>query len=138
MKTNIDVVFEKMNQLDICMPNNEGVTTEELSGFVELQRSNVSALLNQLVKEGKVEKIKGKPVHFRLVTKETNKNFESLIGYDSSLKNAIETAKASILYPKQLTNVLVLGKDGCGKSTFVQAMYDFAVKNDIFKKMLNI
>ncbi len=134
MKTNIDVVFEKMNQLDICMPNNEGVTTEELSGFVELQRSNVSALLNQLVKEGKVEKIKGKPVHFRLVTKETNKNFESLIGYDSSLKNAIETAKASILYPKQLTNVLVLGKDGCGKSTFVQAMYDFAVKNYIFKK----
>ena len=132
MKTNKDVVFEFISQLDICKPNNDGITTEDLAMHLGLQRSNLSAILNLLVEEKKIEKIKGRPVHYRLTFKRMNKNFESLIGFDESLKNSIETAKAAILYPKKLTNVLILGKDGCGKSTFVQSMYDFALENNIF------
>lgn len=42
-----------------------GVTTQELAEQLQMQRSNLSTLLNELVADGKMEKLPGRPVHYR-------------------------------------------------------------------------
>ena len=75
------------------------LTTLFLSEKLNMQRTNISTLLNQLVKEGKVKKIDGRPVLYQLVFNENEKrDFESLIGHDQSLKEAIMLAKAVPFY----------------------------------------
>ena len=39
-----------------------GVTTQELAEQLQMQRSNLSTLLNELVADGKMEKLPGRPV----------------------------------------------------------------------------
>ncbi|MCG1013234.1 sigma 54-interacting transcriptional regulator [Tepidanaerobacter sp. GT38] len=66
-----------------------------------------------------------------------NKNddvFATLIGHDKSLKNAIEQAKAALLYPPSGLNTLLIGETGVGKSTFAELMFKFAFENGILKK----
>lgn len=131
MKLNKERVFDFMKTLNECAPDKEGITTEYLADMLKMQRTNLSAILNELTKSGKIEKIKGRPVHFRLSVDKKN-GFDGLIGYDGSLKNAITTAEAAILYPKNNLQVLLLGKSGSGKSEFVRRMYCYALNNNIF------
>ena len=44
----------------------EGLSTNEIADAFQIQRSNVSSLLNTLVKEGKLEKTTGRPVLYRI------------------------------------------------------------------------
>lgn len=44
--------------------SNKGFTTQEISVALNMQRTNVSAILNNLVKENKLVKTKGKPVRY--------------------------------------------------------------------------
>lgn len=131
MKLNKERVFDFMKTLSECAPDMEGITTEDLADMLKMQRTNISAILNELTKGGKVEKIKGRPIHFRLVVEKRNE-FDGLSGYDGSLKNAVTTAKAVILYPKNNLQVLLTGKGGSGKSEFVRRMYCFALNNNVF------
>ena len=55
-----------------------------------------------------------------------NDPFNKLVGHSSSLLNQITKAKAAILYPPNGLNTLILGESGVGKTTFANAMYEFA------------
>lgn len=52
--------------------------------------------------------------------------FSKLVGHSSSLLSQITKAKAAILYPPNGLNTLILGESGVGKTTFANAMYEFA------------
>jgi transcriptional regulator with AAA-type ATPase domain/transcriptional regulatory protein LevR len=58
----------------------------------------------------------------------------NLIGYNGSLKGAIEKAKAAIIYPPKGLNVLITGSTGVGKSTFAECMYKYSIETGILKK----
>jgi transcriptional regulatory protein LevR/transcriptional regulator with AAA-type ATPase domain len=56
--------------------------------------------------------------------------FQTIIGTNGSMKNAVEQAKAAILYPPDGLNTLITGPTGSGKSFFAHAMFRFAQAND--------
>ncbi|NTW71936.1 MAG: sigma 54-interacting transcriptional regulator [Eubacteriaceae bacterium] len=53
--------------------------------------------------------------------------FASIIGWNGSLRNKIEQAKASVLYPPNGLHTLIVGATGVGKSYLAEAMYKFAL-----------
>lgn len=60
--------------------------------------------------------------------------FTSLIGANGSLKNAIEQAKSSVLYPPNGLPMLIVGESGVGKSLFSQKIYEFSRQRRMIKE----
>lgn len=136
MKTKKEILLEFIKEYSnqYQMEEYPQLTTLFLSEKLNMQRTNISTLLNQLVKEGKVKKIDGRPVLYQLVFNENEKrDFESLIGHDQSLKEAIMLAKAAILYPSVLPKILLTAERGSGIDCFVKSIYEFAVKSKVLK-----
>lgn len=126
-------------------------TTTDLAERLGLQRTNVSKELNELVREGRVNKIKSRPVRYALSLraeekvespiKETNPKktsessshyiFQRIIGSNGSMKTQIEQAKAAILYPPRGLNCLLTGQTGTGKTLFAHTMFQFAKKHHL-------
>lgn len=105
------------------------ITTRFLSEKLKMQRTNISSILNQLVNEGKLVKYNGRPVLYQLADENTSGNgdvFEQLVGYDSSLKEAIASAKAAVLYPEGNPTILITAKHGSGISHFAKTVFRFA------------
>ena len=96
---------------------------------LNIQRTNLSAILNDCVKQGILEKSKQRPVLYRL--KEGKKEekhlscFSKLIGVNGSLKNAVQLAKAAILYPEDAMSTLIVGEQGTGKTLLTIIWYPF-------------
>lgn len=139
MKTTKDMVYEFIQKtLYTSSDYKEGIPTHVIAEALGMQRSNVSALLNKLVKEGLLVKQETRPVYYRLKDAESNAqsmaDFTHLIGHHDSLRNAIQLAKAAILYPKSSLNVLILSKPGCGATYFAASMYQFAVARGIISQ----
>jgi transcriptional regulatory protein LevR len=141
MKSNKDLVFEFIQKCtnSVTAEEAKGVSTQYLSNRLGMQRTNISSILNTLVKEGSIEKINGRPVLYRakqdsLKLKGEQSCFNQLIGCDGSLKNAVQLAKAAILYPQHSLHSLILGASGSGKSYFAALMYHFAKENLIIKE----
>ncbi|WP_275695623.1 sigma-54-dependent transcriptional regulator [Ferdinandcohnia quinoae] len=119
----------------------KSVSANEVSEQLQLDRSNVSRYLNELFKEGLIEKTSGKPTLYFYPTTSQNREitaqndvetshvFEGLIGSEGSLKIAIQQAKAAILYPPRGLHTLILGKTGTGKSFFAECMYKYALES---------
>lgn len=137
MKSNKVRVFEFIQEYSINQNIDEypKLTTQYLSEKLDMQRTNLSSILNQLVKEGKVAKTNSRPVLYQLVDNHlTNKNdFEDMIGYDQSLSEAVLLAKAAILYPQSSPHILITGQSGSGVKYFAKNIYDFAAKSKILK-----
>ncbi|WP_206154864.1 sigma 54-interacting transcriptional regulator [Clostridium muellerianum] len=119
-----------------------GCSTKEIADSLSLQRTNVSSILNKLCKEGKIFKIKGKPIIYSVSLCQTQYenemnlkrnfiNFSTIIGRNRSLKKCIEQAKAAILYPPNGLNTLLLGPTGVGKTMFAEVMYKFAIEKEV-------
>ena len=117
MKSTKDVVYEYIQKINV---EEKGVETKKIAEDLNMQRSNVSALLNTLVKEKLVIKTNTRPVLYRINDEALNEHdkdsFNQLIGADGSLKNAVQLAKAAILYPNYGLDVLVSAGGGCGTS----------------------
>lgn len=135
-------------------------TTSEIAEALGLQRSNVSKILNDLVRLKKVEKTKTRPVCYSLLSNNDNLEiekkslkkiektksnkldnsfvFEKIIGYQGSMKTQIEQAKASILYPPKGLNCLITGQTGTGKTLFVHTMFQFAKDHDVVGEEANL
>lgn len=138
----------------------QGCTSSYLAKLLELDRSNISRSLNQLVADKKAIKIKGKPVHY--ISKEaieiifsfspSKTDYPSILdlldnvlqqpiqadcwnicGSHGSLKNAIDKAKAATLYPPNGLHTLVIGETGSGKSLFAELMYQYAKEQNYLK-----
>lgn len=123
----------------------ETAFTAEAIGFnLGLARNSVSKDLNQLWNDGLAIKSRGRPVFFlhrqaietllgrKLDESErevqtvadllpvqenqaTEDPFSGLIGYDRSLRDAVEKGRAAVLYPHGL-HVLLTGPSGVGKT----------------------
>jgi transcriptional regulatory protein LevR/transcriptional regulator with AAA-type ATPase domain len=145
--------------------NKMGTTTSEVADQLTIQRSNASKDLNQLVKEGRVQKSETRPVRYwvsqyvqptqekyvpsykenrpqkekampqRVDIKIGNRDiFSTIIGVNGSMKNAVEQAKAAILYPPRGLNCLITGPTGSGKTYFAHAMFQFAKSNQVIEE----
>lgn len=111
-----------------------GGTANDIADAMDLERSNVSRYLNELVKEQRVARSQGRPVVFT-VTEKTKKEqfditFDNLVGANESLSVSIQQAKAAILYPPKGLHTIVFGETGTGKSLFAECMYRFAVSSE--------
>lgn len=133
-----------------------GFSAQQVSEELNILRNNVSKELNELCRESKIIKIKGRPVLYfhrkslenifsiklprDLIAIEDIDNFiknnskqikndspfRYLIGEKTSLKNQVEQAKAAILYPPNGLHTLIIGETGVGKTLFANMMYSYA------------
>lgn len=141
-----------------------GISIYEIADKLDLLRNNVNADVNRLFQEGKVIKIcHGKKyrfysqAHFQKLTglslgkeaccqqlselieglpniRDEEDPFTALVGYGGSLKSAILSAKASVLYPGGALHCILLGESGVGKSLFAEKIYSFGKKEQVFQK----
>lgn len=152
----INQVYEALIELE--RKENRGITAVELSNYMQLDRANVSRYLNTLYKEGKVEKIDGRPVLYSGVSNNSdnslkdlptlneekenknnkviknNNSLDMLVGSETSLQVPIQQAKAAILYPPRGLHTLILGETGVGKSMFAELMYEFSRESGVIKQ----
>lgn len=134
----------------------KGFSAQEIGDSLQILRNNVSKELNTLCRDKKIIKIKNRPVLYfdrksfenvfsiklpndleeisdindvLSVSNETNEDlspFNYLIGYNTSLKNQVEQAKAALLYPPNGLHTLIIGSTGVGKSLFANIMYKYS------------
>lgn len=123
-------------------------TAEELGEQLTLPRNYVSAILNDLVREGRAKKKKGRPVLFSIhpdyLTEDLSQRetspvdrydpFEALIGYKGSLINQIQLCKQSVKYPNGCLPIMLLGDSGVGKSFMAKIIHSYAVQEKIISE----
>ncbi len=157
----IEAYSRKYSFTDLKMGKCEGISVYELAEELHMLRNNVTVEVNKLFDADKIIKIKGKTIRYfskeflmkisnRVVAKncicsslkeliEETYNlgkvediFEELIGYEYSLKKAVNLAKAAILYPKKPLHTLIIGESGTGKSLFAEKMFHYGIQKGIF------
>ena len=135
MKVAKTLVLEYLEQ-ELLKNNKQGLETKVIAAALGMQRSNVSTILNQLVKEGILVKGNTRPVQYQLkeVFVENPLDFPSIIGENGSLRTAIQLAQAAILYPNYALPVLILSEVGAGRTHFVNKMIAFAIQNQAISK----
>lgn len=124
----------------------KGVTAVEISNYLDIDRANVSRYLNQLYKDGKVDKVDGRPVVYKIKdnisdrkdvadkkTIDATNSLDKMVGAELSLQVPIQQAKAAILYPPRGLHTLILGETGVGKSMFAELMYEFAKESNVIE-----
>ncbi|MGG7059024.1 PRD domain-containing protein [Clostridium tertium] len=136
MKNVKETVYEFIQQEIYSKSESKiGLQTKTIAESLGLHRSNVSTILNELVKEGRLIKTTTRPVYYKIPEaiqySTENSCFAQLIGYNGTLKNAVQLAKAAILYPRSSLNVLLSAKTGCGTSYFASLMFQFAKSKGI-------
>lgn len=135
-------------------------TASLLGDALGLSRNTVSQYLNDIFNQGMLIKINTRPVlfldkeelekqyHVRFQTflfssldEMKNyienggiKDFQSLIGYNGSLRKIVESCKASISYPPHGLPILLNGPTGTGKSYIIEKMFEYGKNNNIFSK----
>ncbi|PTQ84945.1 transcriptional regulatory protein LevR [Trichococcus patagoniensis] len=136
MKTTKEIIHDFIQcELYNSFDERGGLTTSFVADALKIQRTNASAALNELVKEGLLEKSKSRPVIYSLTASaETVHSFDKLVGANGSLKNAIQLAKAAILYPNQSLNVIISANPGSGTTVFVDKMFEFSKESGILGK----
>lgn len=60
--------------------------------------------------------------------------FNKLIGYNASLQDAIEKAKAAVFYPPNGLHIMLTGQSGVGKTYFAEIINEAARQNGLIKK----
>lgn len=137
-----------------------GVTAEEVAEHLGIWRSNSSADLNALTRQGLVKKVSGRPARFLPVAPVAGASkalgtryplggnprgaveastppsgaLNTLDGVGHSMKEAMELAKAALRYPPNGMNTLLLGETGVGKSTFAEQMYQYAMQTGLLSQ----
>ena len=131
MKLKKEQVLEFIKEYSSDLTHDEfpKITTRFLSEKLNMQRTNISSILNQLVNEGKLVKYNGRPVLYQLADEDALMKgdvFEQLVGHDTSLKEAIASAKAAVLYPEGNPTILITAQNGSGISYFAKTVFRFA------------
>ncbi|MDH2887932.1 MULTISPECIES: sigma 54-interacting transcriptional regulator [Bacillus cereus group] len=133
----IDLIYDAIQKGNYT----EGVTASDLATLLQLDRANVSSDLNKLVKDGRLCKTNTRPVRFYielnhlLETPSTGSTaLDNFAKENTSLKIAIEKAKAAVLYPPNGMHTLLLGETGVGKSMFASLMHEYAIEVNQLQK----
>ena len=132
----IDLIYNTVKNLD----NGDGITTLDISKYLNLERSNVSKDLNILLKKGKLFKNNSRPVKYFFnnpnATDFSKKSSMDKLSYlYPSLAPAIKLAKTAILYPPNGMNSLIIGDTGVGKSMLAKLMHEYSNSLDDTKDM---
>lgn len=120
--------------------DSRGISTNEIADRMTMQRTNASAILNDLYREGLVEKISRKPVLYilsRMRRMESSRDsvmssLDRIIGSDKTLKKCVQQAKAAILYPPNGLHTIIVGSSGVGKTMFAELMHKYAIESGRF------
>ena len=145
---------------DIKLNHGEDLTAFSVAQKLSISRSLASQYLNELVRDGKLIKIKTRPVIF--LHKEillhsyngvtlTNEylsvaqfkrainhhkrvgDFRGLVGYNISLDSVIKKAKASVSHYPNVMPLLMVGNSGVGKSSIAYESYAYSVIKGFLK-----
>ncbi|WP_352411083.1 sigma 54-interacting transcriptional regulator [Mixta sp. BE291] len=149
-----------INQTDFFNPQqvSEVFTAAWLAQRFAMQRNTASHYLNQLVAQGELIKINGRPVCFlhkasfeqqffplsrseyasvgELLAEEGESapqadHFALLIGHEGSLKKPIEQLKTALFYPDGGLPLLITGDSGTGKSYMAQLLHEYAIAQQV-------
>ncbi|AVW10087.1 PRD domain-containing protein [Lactiplantibacillus paraplantarum] len=132
METTRVLIYDLVRKLVLTDERyHDGVTAMVVATHLDMQRTNVSAALNGLVREQKLIKTKTRPVRFLLAVSDVQKPFLNLVGHLGSLQQAIKLAKAAVLYPNGPLNIHVAANSGVGSTTFVHEIQNFAWQQGI-------
>ncbi|MEH7121021.1 sigma 54-interacting transcriptional regulator [Neobacillus vireti] len=130
----------------------EPYQTEAVAFHFHIDRTRASRILNELVKENILLKINTRPVCFlhretieenygslensifdsfdafknELETDKAEGIFSQLIGFEKSLKEALQQIKTSIYYPDNGLPLMLLGPTGVGKTFLAKLIYDYS------------
>lgn len=139
MKKNIERVLDVVSSLH---KGENGMTTQDIADELNMDRSLVSRLLNQLVETGSIMKEGNRPVMYRMVQsmkdvgREKESILDTMIGANDSLRLGIEQCKSAVIYPNGLT-ILITGHSGVGKSYLASTVYQYAKEEKIIKDSAN-
>lgn len=129
MRTNRDRILEYLEKTEREHKENyRGSTTQEMEEALGMKRCNISTQLNRMTEEGILKKSGTRPVYYRLKTadaQDEHLSFRALVGKDGSLKNAVQLAKAAVLYPERPLHILLTGVAGTGKTSFGKEIFAF-------------
>lgn len=149
--------YIKENTISGEYEKNSALIVGKVLGF---SRNWVSQNLNDYYNTGALIKINSRPVLFldkEVISKQYNtslpknifgsieelmeflevedkKDFQTLNGYDGSLRGVVETCKASISYPPNGLPTLLYGQTGTGKSLIARKIYEYGINQSILKK----
>lgn len=132
MKGNREQIYEFV-KLHSSVNANHGISTNEIAEALGMQRTNVSTALGELLREGRVKKSSSRPVLYSLTEAFADEEgaFRELVGYDGSLKYAVQLARAALLYPHRGLNVLLIGREGSGRKYMAEVMHRAAVQQGL-------
>lgn len=132
---NIEKVFQ------VILTKKKPMSTQDIANILKMNRTLVSRLLNQLVERGNVYKEETRPVQYyiRGIAKarkidEAKTVFNSMIGFDGSLRIGIEQCKSAVKYPNGGLTLLICGNSGVGKSYLASLVYRYAMEEHILNK----
>ncbi len=130
MKTNKEIVFDYiLHQSHIGRFTKQGFETREIAQATGVSRANVSTILNQLVREDKLEKSDGRPVYYCLKSQPKEKDsFYQYKGYCMDIKNALSIARTAVLYPSEFVFLILAGQEGTGKTFLSDVIHNKAVE----------
>lgn len=137
MKSNRELVLELLLQTAKSGDHPNGLSTQFMAQRLNIQRTNLSSVLNALVRDKKLEKVNGRPVLYRLAgdavstTWRDESCFSELLGPRNLLYPAIQLIKAAELYPGSPIPILISGPVGCGKTEFLKVMFRFAQTHNV-------
>lgn len=134
MKTNREQILDLI-QKHSASGGGEGVSTQYLADKLGIQRTNVSSILNELVALGLIGKRQGRPVlYYAWQENAESTAFKNLIGWNGSLRRAVQLSKAAALYPQRSLDILILGESGTGKSFLAKVILRFAVESGVLAR----
>lgn len=129
MSTNKEKIYKYIQKQfleDQKKGEDNGVETKEVSNFLNIKRSNASALLNQLIKEDLLKKSSTRPVHYYLSDRITHTAFDDVIGGRNSLSEAVKQAKAAINFPGGALPIHIIATPGSGTTYFSKILIRYA------------
>lgn len=116
------------------------VTAEYIAQQAGIDRSTASRYLNELVREGRVQRHAGRPARFsaiagggRAAGAKLESDFGPIIGYDGSLTSVIRDAQAAVSYPARKMYCILIGPSGSGKTMLARMIYEFGVSKGVFR-----
>jgi transcriptional regulator with AAA-type ATPase domain/transcriptional regulatory protein LevR len=128
----LEAKLELLEKLKRLNPDRLPINTSQISELADLSRSVTSHYLHQLLDEGQVKKIDGRPVLWDLVEKKTSTDgLKTFIGANGSLKSVVSQCEAAINYPPNGLSIIITGNSGVGKSFLAKKIYQSAKNSNV-------